>query len=102
MSSISELLTTGYQQYYITQCAQLSSLTFLLWDYIITLPDEIELFWTGRWSYPRVLFFVNRYQVIGWQIFHTIAVFMVTRPGFEQLCVAHHNGTLLVNKPSPE
>ncbi|KAF4564720.1 hypothetical protein EYR36_002659 [Pleurotus pulmonarius] len=49
-----------------------SSLTFLLWDYIITLPDEIELFWTGRWSYPRVLFFVNRYQVIGWQIFHTI------------------------------
>ncbi|KAF9495019.1 hypothetical protein BDN71DRAFT_913455 [Pleurotus eryngii] len=68
-----------------TPSVTVSSLTFLLWDYFVTLPDEVEFFWTGKWSYLRVLFFVNRYQVISWQIFHTIGIFMVARPGLEQV-----------------
>ncbi|KAL4264480.1 hypothetical protein AB1N83_003535 [Pleurotus pulmonarius] len=97
MSSIPELLATSYRQYYQTQCAHLSSLTFLVWDYIVTLPDEVELFWTGKWSYLRLLFFVNRYQVICWQTLHTIGIFMITKPGFEQLYVDGVNGSILVD-----
>ncbi|KAL4264479.1 hypothetical protein AB1N83_003534 [Pleurotus pulmonarius] len=85
MSSIQDLITTVYRQYYITQCVHFSSLTFLLWDYIVTFTDEVELFWTGKWSYPRVLFFVNRYQAIGWQMVHTVGVLTVTKPGFERV-----------------
>ncbi|KAL4264473.1 hypothetical protein AB1N83_003532 [Pleurotus pulmonarius] len=73
-------ITTGYRQYYTTQYVHISSLTFLLWDYVATFPDEVLLFWTGKWSYPRVLFFLNRYQVIVWQLFHTVGVFMSSRP----------------------
>lgn len=69
-------IVTGHRQYYATQYVHLSSFTVLLWDYIITLPDEVELFWAGKWSYPRVLFFVNRYQAIGWQVLHTMGVFI--------------------------
>ncbi|KDQ31863.1 hypothetical protein PLEOSDRAFT_1081272 [Pleurotus ostreatus PC15] len=86
--SIMDRIVTGHRQYYTTQYVHLSSFTVLLWDYIITLPDEVgpgqfirvhntdtikvELFWAGNWSYPRVLFFVNRYQAIGWQVVHTM------------------------------
>ncbi|KAL4264482.1 hypothetical protein AB1N83_003530 [Pleurotus pulmonarius] len=74
--TIVDRIVTGHQQYYATQYVHISSFTFLLWDYIITLSDEVELFWGGRWSYPRVLFFVNRYQAIGWQVVHTMGVFI--------------------------
>ncbi|KAF4586878.1 hypothetical protein EYR40_010895 [Pleurotus pulmonarius] len=43
--TIMDRIVTGHQQYYVTQYVHISSFTFLLWDYIITLPDEVELFW---------------------------------------------------------
>ncbi|KAG9221696.1 hypothetical protein CCMSSC00406_0005609 [Pleurotus cornucopiae] len=42
MSTIPDIITTVYRHYYTTQYVQLSSLTFLLWDYIVTLPDEVR------------------------------------------------------------
>ncbi|KAJ8514282.1 hypothetical protein ONZ45_g8180 [Pleurotus djamor] len=69
----------GYQQISVTQYTQVSSLTFLVWEYLVTLPDEIRFVWAGRWTYPRVLFFMNRYQVLVWQIFHTIAILVNRR-----------------------
>ncbi|KAL4264456.1 hypothetical protein AB1N83_003528 [Pleurotus pulmonarius] len=87
MSSIAviEQINTGYRQYYMTQYVHISSVTFLLWDYIVTLPDEVALFWNGKWSYARALFFVNRYQAIGWQVVHTTIFLPSNIP--KQMCV---------------
>ncbi|KAJ8502959.1 hypothetical protein ONZ45_g11282 [Pleurotus djamor] len=76
MSSLPNYVLAGYLQYYSTHYAQISSMTFLTWDYAITFSDEVELFWSGRWNNPmRILFFINRYQAFAWQILHTIGVF---------------------------
>ncbi|KAF8590242.1 hypothetical protein K439DRAFT_212101 [Ramaria rubella] len=71
MSALDTLLKeirSSFEQLYATRYTQASSMGFILWDYILTLPFEVELFWTGKWSYPRLLFFLNRYLVIFWQV----------------------------------
>ncbi|KAG6373659.1 hypothetical protein JVT61DRAFT_6325 [Boletus reticuloceps] len=35
----------------------------LLWDHVLTLPDEVELIWRAKLSIPKVLFLLNRYVV---------------------------------------
>jgi len=35
----------------------------LLWDHILTFPDEVQLIWKARLSSAKVLFLVNRYMV---------------------------------------
>ncbi|KAJ8507422.1 hypothetical protein ONZ45_g10212 [Pleurotus djamor] len=47
MNPFLDQIIAGYEQYYNTQYAQISSLTFMTWEYLITLSDEIELFWVG-------------------------------------------------------
>ncbi|KAH0835715.1 hypothetical protein J3R83DRAFT_9536 [Lanmaoa asiatica] len=37
--------------------------SILLWDHILTFPDEVELIWMARLSIPKVLFLLNRYVV---------------------------------------
>ncbi|KAK0432670.1 hypothetical protein EV421DRAFT_1496149 [Armillaria borealis] len=36
--------------------------SLILWDYLITLDDEITLFWFSRRSWIKFLFFANRYM----------------------------------------
>ncbi|KAF8129077.1 hypothetical protein EV363DRAFT_1166787, partial [Boletus edulis] len=38
-------------------------LVILLWDHVLTLPDEVELIWRAKLSIPKVLFLLNRYVV---------------------------------------
>ncbi|KAH7924142.1 hypothetical protein BV22DRAFT_1013910 [Leucogyrophana mollusca] len=40
---------------------ELASLTVLIYDHIITLCEEIDFFWSGKWTLSRILFFLNRY-----------------------------------------
>ncbi|KAG8742328.1 hypothetical protein FRC12_015394 [Ceratobasidium sp. 428] len=35
----------------------------LLYDYLLTLPDEVRLIWPTSWSLVKVLFLINRYTV---------------------------------------
>ncbi|KAG7443912.1 uncharacterized protein BT62DRAFT_304506 [Guyanagaster necrorhizus] len=35
--------------------------SFILWDYLISIDDEINFFWSSRTSWIKFLFFVNRY-----------------------------------------
>ncbi|KAG9227183.1 hypothetical protein PLEOSDRAFT_1106209 [Pleurotus ostreatus PC15] len=58
MSPFMDQITNSYHQLYATRYAQVSSLTLLVWDYFVTLPDEEQLLWHGRWTYPRALFFI--------------------------------------------
>ncbi|KAH7926767.1 hypothetical protein BV22DRAFT_1194100 [Leucogyrophana mollusca] len=39
----------------------LSSYSLLIWDYLLTLNDEIRLIWPSRWSTVKILFLLNRY-----------------------------------------
>ncbi|KAI0351649.1 hypothetical protein OH77DRAFT_1523985 [Trametes cingulata] len=46
----------------------LSSVAFALlyYDFVLTIPQEVERYWTGAFSLPSLLFFLNRYMsVIG-------------------------------------
>lgn len=36
----------------------------LLYDYLIALDKEVELFWSWKWTRATVLFMVNRYLVM--------------------------------------
>ena len=33
----------------------------MLYDYLLTLPDEVEEIWKGRFTITRVLYLMNRY-----------------------------------------
>jgi len=46
----------------------------LFWDYFLTFDQEIEFFWHGEWSWPRVLFFLNRYFPLLVQTINTAAL----------------------------
>ncbi|TCD60507.1 hypothetical protein EIP91_009953 [Steccherinum ochraceum] len=44
-----------------------SAVVVLYWDYLLTLPDEIKLYWQGKQkilSWAPVFFFVNRYLAL--------------------------------------
>ncbi|KIJ50344.1 hypothetical protein M422DRAFT_245602 [Sphaerobolus stellatus SS14] len=41
---------------------QAISLVILVYDYLITLSDEVALIWTAPWTTARVLFFLTRYS----------------------------------------
>lgn len=40
---------------------EIASLTFLLFDHVITLDQEVERIWKSPWSLPKLLFLFNRY-----------------------------------------
>ncbi|KAK7039614.1 hypothetical protein R3P38DRAFT_2514914 [Favolaschia claudopus] len=41
--------------------ANVSALCLFAWDYVLTFPQEVQYFWGSRWSFVKVLFFLNRY-----------------------------------------
>ncbi|PBK87105.1 hypothetical protein ARMGADRAFT_1016856, partial [Armillaria gallica] len=45
----------------VCEVAQYMTWSLILWDYLITLDDEITLFWFSRRSWIKFLFFANRY-----------------------------------------
>ncbi|KAI0788068.1 hypothetical protein C8Q74DRAFT_653320 [Fomes fomentarius] len=43
---------------------QYATITLLLYEYAITLPAEVNLFWRRRWTGASILFLLNRYVSI--------------------------------------
>jgi len=43
------------------RCLALACLALYVYDYCITLSDEVTYFWSGSWSLSRILFLTNRY-----------------------------------------
>ena len=41
----------------------------LICEYLVTFPDEVNLFWKRRWTGATVLFFMNRYISLSYHIF---------------------------------
>ena len=48
----------------------------VVYDWILTFPDEMRLIWRHRWTGAKALFLLNRYLII---------VFFVTAIPFDQL-----------------
>jgi len=47
----------------------------IVYDYMITFDQEIELIWKARWSMVKYLFLVNRYYILCCVIFNNYALF---------------------------
>ncbi|TFK36233.1 hypothetical protein BDQ12DRAFT_667934 [Crucibulum laeve] len=45
----------------VTRANNVAATAFYIWDFFLTLPDEVEYFWGSRWTWIKFLFFVNRY-----------------------------------------
>ncbi|PBK87097.1 hypothetical protein ARMGADRAFT_1168710 [Armillaria gallica] len=46
--------------------------TLILWEYVITVDDEIDLFWSSKLSWIKCLFFANRYLPIALRVWAII------------------------------
>ncbi|KAJ8475204.1 hypothetical protein ONZ45_g15691 [Pleurotus djamor] len=69
-------LLSAASDYSLVQYAQISSFTFFVWDYFVTLPNESRYFWSGQWTHARALFHLNRYQTMAWMIFNVAVAFL--------------------------
>ncbi|KZW03179.1 hypothetical protein EXIGLDRAFT_759062 [Exidia glandulosa HHB12029] len=65
----------GVQYLTLTRYLDLSATVALLWDFADTFGRERRHFWGGRWSWLRILFFLNRYFAIVIQLFNTSTMF---------------------------
>ncbi|KZT36894.1 hypothetical protein SISSUDRAFT_1049316 [Sistotremastrum suecicum HHB10207 ss-3] len=54
-------------------CA-IAGLTISVVDILHTLPEEVEFYWTGVWSTPRILYFLVRYSSLVEHIWQTIGL----------------------------
>ncbi|KAL5536150.1 hypothetical protein ACEPAF_4255 [Sanghuangporus sanghuang] len=55
-----EMARESYAVAYVTSVCS----TAVLYDYCLTIDDEIRRIWPSRWSIPKLLFLINRYIVI--------------------------------------
>jgi len=44
-----------------TRYARLASNSIIIFDHAMTFDREVELIWKSRWSFPKILFLLNRY-----------------------------------------
>ncbi|KZT37381.1 hypothetical protein SISSUDRAFT_1062842 [Sistotremastrum suecicum HHB10207 ss-3] len=61
MASLFQELETVLSQMSVSRNMAYSGFTVMIYDWVLTLPDEIKLIWPARWSTVRVIFLVNRY-----------------------------------------
>ncbi|KAL5485799.1 hypothetical protein ACEPAI_6841 [Sanghuangporus weigelae] len=58
-----------------TRYSELASSTIIIFDYLLTLDQEIQFIWKARWSIGKVLFFLNRYYTLFVVGFNNYALF---------------------------
>lgn len=67
------LLVGVARDFRLSNYCALASVVALAYDVIITLPEEVEHVWRGKWRWTTLLYFVNRYVVgieqVLWLIF---------------------------------
>ncbi|KIL64410.1 hypothetical protein M378DRAFT_11435 [Amanita muscaria Koide BX008] len=60
----------------------LFSLTWIIYDYFLTLDDEVKLVWPQRWSRGKILFLFVRYYTISVIVLNAIQIHLFTHPGY--------------------
>ncbi|TDL25240.1 hypothetical protein BD410DRAFT_632978 [Rickenella mellea] len=61
MSVLSPTVIETFIHIRIANCTAVAAVTVLIWDYLITLPDEVALIWPSSWNISKSLFLLNRY-----------------------------------------
>ncbi|KAH8809629.1 hypothetical protein DL96DRAFT_1628662 [Flagelloscypha sp. PMI_526] len=69
-----DLALAPYFDLSASRYSQVSALALILWDYFVTLDQEISYFWNASLSWPTILFFINRYFTIALISTGTIAL----------------------------
>ncbi|KAA1466943.1 hypothetical protein DENSPDRAFT_926248 [Dentipellis sp. KUC8613] len=59
--SEADTIVTALKQMRVVSCFDLGAFTLLIYDYLLTLPDEVALIWGSHWTITRAIFFLNRY-----------------------------------------
>ncbi|KAI0078634.1 hypothetical protein K474DRAFT_1706355 [Panus rudis PR-1116 ss-1] len=57
----SDLTLFSARSIHLDRCSVAASLTILYYDWLLTLPEEIRLFWRRELSATSVLYYINRY-----------------------------------------
>ncbi|KAF8884174.1 hypothetical protein BD779DRAFT_1674251 [Infundibulicybe gibba] len=65
------ILKTLWSHTIISRYSLISGAMFYVWEYFLTLPDEVEYFWNSKWSLIKFLFFLNRYHRIPIMVLNT-------------------------------
>ncbi|KAI0077602.1 hypothetical protein K474DRAFT_1771680 [Panus rudis PR-1116 ss-1] len=47
---------------FLSRCSVAAALTILYYDWLLTIPSEIDLYWQHRFSYTSFFYFLNRYS----------------------------------------
>ncbi|PBK60537.1 hypothetical protein ARMSODRAFT_982204 [Armillaria solidipes] len=81
----------------LAQNAPYTGKTFLLWEYLINIDDEVDLFWFSKLSWIKCLFFVNRYLTIALRVWDILCseFFVISdiEPGLSTVVIAHYGET---------
>ncbi|KAF9568281.1 hypothetical protein CPC08DRAFT_746464 [Agrocybe pediades] len=64
-----------YQSIYDQRYAHLTAEVIILYEYLITFDQEVDLIWTERWSFVKILFLMNRYYGLAALIFDNYGTF---------------------------
>ncbi|KZV90690.1 hypothetical protein EXIGLDRAFT_837630 [Exidia glandulosa HHB12029] len=56
------LIIGSLQRSQVSRYSNVASGCLFIYDYFVTLPDEIQLVWPGQWSPGKILFLVTRYM----------------------------------------
>ncbi|KAJ7112405.1 hypothetical protein C8R43DRAFT_1040559 [Mycena crocata] len=57
------------------KCCCVAGIAWMAYDILINLDREVQHFWSGKWSLPRVLYFLNRYFSLARVIFFVFGLF---------------------------
>jgi len=63
----------------IARMLSIALFSLAVYEYLITLDEEIKYFWTGKWTLSRVLFLVNRYLALSIMAF-SIVCYSIPNP----------------------
>ncbi|KAF8200405.1 hypothetical protein BJ912DRAFT_1127411 [Pholiota molesta] len=71
-----EVLTEAVRALRTVTYFDVAACTFFIWDYILTLPLELDLVWRARWNPMKVLYIVQRYlpfvDTVGLVFYHQL------------------------------
>ncbi|KIK54771.1 hypothetical protein GYMLUDRAFT_48469 [Collybiopsis luxurians FD-317 M1] len=72
--TIAQQVSVAEQERIVSYC-RLFSITFLFWDHLLTLPDEVQYLWKRPVRASTMLFFLNRYLAVLVNIVMTVSFF---------------------------
>ncbi|KAJ7086242.1 hypothetical protein C8R44DRAFT_991656 [Mycena epipterygia] len=85
---MSQQSTAGQSEYinlvhgnFIPLHVVLASLTWIIYDYVVTVEDEIQFIWSQRMSFAKIMFFWIRYYSIALLAFDAIQIHVFSIPG---------------------